>query len=42
MGPIEAPPVWTWVFCACTCGIIGWGIIESIIWLFSNLTIGWV
>ncbi len=24
------------------CGVVGWAVIESIIWLFSNINISWV
>jgi len=30
------------IFVAVVSAIVGWGVIEGVIWLFSHITIGWV
>lgn len=30
-----------WLFMACVVGVIGWAVIEAVLWLFSHLTFSW-
>lgn len=26
---------------ACICGVIGWGVIETLLWIIGNLSVSW-
>jgi len=39
---IEDAMVFLFIIAAIVSAVVGWGLIEGVIWLFSHITVGWI